>query len=116
MSQLLTASPAEIRRYARGVLKMADALEVTPVPLDQVELAAGLHPAEALWQAGDDMPAGILAIMKKLSRRVMGGLALGERQIYLDFNLAAPRRRFVHGHELEQRRERRDDTRGRPGR
>lgn len=100
MSQLLTASPTEIARYARGALNLADALEVTPVPLDQVELAAGLHPAEALWEAGDAMPPHMLAILKKLGRRVMGGLALSEKQIYLDFNLPSPRRRFVHGHEL----------------
>jgi len=98
--QQLTASSAEIRRYSRGALKLAGAMDVTPVPLDEIEQAVGLWPSQTLWEAGEDLPPGILAIIKKLGQKVLGGLAIGEKQIYLDVTLNMPRKRFVHGHEI----------------
>jgi hypothetical protein len=98
---LLAASLEDIRRYARGALHAADALELTPTPLAAVEAAVGLLPAEQLFSTGADVPPGIAAIAAKLMKKVMGGLAYREKRVYLNTaELALPRRRFVHGHEL----------------
>lgn len=102
MGTLVTASPAEIRRYARGALEKASVSDVTPVPLDLVEQAVGLHPHQDLYAAGSDIPPHIRKIMDKLksSAKVLGGLAIPERRVYLDTSLIQPRRRFAHGHEI----------------
>lgn len=100
MSGLLRASPEEIRRYARGALEIAGAIDATPVPLELVERAVGLYPSEALWAAGEEMPPGMLEILRKLKRKVVGGLAFAEKRVYLDFDQPIARRRFIHGHEL----------------
>jgi hypothetical protein len=100
--QLITASPDDIRRYARGALDKAGADDVTPVPLDLVEQAVGLHPHEDLYAAGEDLPPRIRKIVDKmrLGAKVLGGLAIPEKRVYLDTSLARPRRRFAHGHEI----------------
>jgi hypothetical protein len=76
MPPLLAASLEDIRRYARGALHAADALEVTPTSLAAVEAAVGLLPAEQLFLAGADVPPGIAAIAAKLMKKVMGGPGL----------------------------------------
>ena len=102
MPPLHAASLEDIRRYARGALQAADALELTPTPLAAVEAAVGLLPAEQLFLTGaDELPPGIAAIAAKLMKKVMGGLAFREKRVYLNTaELVLPRRRFVHGHEL----------------
>jgi hypothetical protein len=98
---LHAASAEEIRRCARGALRSADALDRTPAPLADIEQAAGLLPAKALFATGAEMPPGIAAIASRLARKLMGGLAFTEKRIYLNtLDQPTPRQRFVHGHEL----------------
>ncbi len=98
---LHAASIEEIRRYARGALHAADALDRTPTPLMEVEAAVGLLPAEDLFASGAEVPPGIAVIAAKLAKKLMGGLAYKEKRVYLNTaELATPRKRFVHGHEL----------------
>ncbi len=104
MTPLLAASLEDIRRYERGALEAADALDRTPAPLTQIEEAVGLLPAQELFAAGVEMPPGIAAIAAKLAKKVMGGLAFAEKRVYINTaDQALPRRRFVHGHELGHR-------------
>ena len=42
----------------------------------------------------------MLKIIKKLSGRVLGGMAIKERTVYVDPSLPTPRRRFTTAHEL----------------
>jgi hypothetical protein len=101
---LQVASPEEIRKYARGALQAADALERSPVPLPDVEQAIGLLPAQALFTPDADVPPRFAALAAKLAKKVMGGLAFPEKRIYLNtIDQALPRRRFVHGHEIGHR-------------
>ena len=101
MPPLHAASLEDIRRYARGALEAADALQRTPVPLSQIEHAVGLLPAQELFAGGAEMPPGIAAIAAKLANKVLGGLAFAEKRVYLNTaDQKLPRQRFVHGHEL----------------
>lgn len=102
MATLVTASPSEIRRYARGALDKAGVAEITPVPLDLVEQAVGLHPHQDLYAAGEELPPYIRKLVKRmrLSAKILGGLAIPERRVYLDTSLVRSRRRFAHGHEI----------------
>lgn len=100
MTTILAASPEQIRRYARGTLVAADALDRTPAPLDEINAAVGLLPPEALFEMGDDIPPGLMAKIRKLAGKVAGGLAFQEKTVYLDFSQPFERRRFTHGHEI----------------
>lgn len=99
MSELLVPSRDEIRRYARGSLSAAGALDVAPVPLHAVAGAVGLQ-QENLFDLGEDVPPSMLAIIKKLSGRVLGGMAIKERVVYIDASQPEPRKRFTTAHEL----------------
>lgn len=97
------ASIADVRKYARGALSLAGALDTVPVPLKDVEAAVGLNPAEALYTAGQDVPpkfAALLSRIRSRSTRVLGALGFGQNVIYLDPEMPEHRRRFTHGHEL----------------
>jgi hypothetical protein len=99
MSELQVPSHTDIRRIARGSLVVAGALDVTPTPVQDVVQAVGLH-QENLFELGEDVPPSMLAIIKKLSGRVLGGMAIKERTVYVDASLPMPRRRFTTAHEL----------------
>jgi hypothetical protein len=99
MSELLVPSNLDVRRYARGSLNAAGALDVVPVPIDDVTRAIGLQ-QENLFDLGEDLPPSMLKIIKKLSGRVLGGMAIKQRTVYVDATLPAPRRRFTTAHEL----------------
>lgn len=100
MTRIEPASAEDIRRYARGALVAADALQRTPAPLDEINAAAGLLPPEALFDMGAEMPPGLRSVIRKLVGKVAGALAFGERTVYLDFSQPYERRRFTHGHEI----------------
>jgi hypothetical protein len=100
VSTIQPASPDEIRRYARGALAQAGAVGQTPAPLDQINAAVGLRPAENLFEIGATTPPGMMAIIKKLAGKVLGAVALPEKVVYLDTAQPYERRRFTHGHEI----------------
>jgi hypothetical protein len=100
MSELEPSSQEQIRRYALGALNLAGVRGVIPVPLEQIESAVGLYPSEDLLAAGVDLPPGFLEKARRLTRKVLGGLALTDKVIYLDKSLPRDRLRFTHGHEL----------------
>jgi len=100
MTAIALPSQHDIRRYARGALISADAVNVIPAPLEQIAEAARLQPAQDLFALGEDAPPGIRDIMRKLRGKVMGVLAFRERTIYVDLSLGHGRRRFVHAHEI----------------
>lgn len=94
------SSLEQIRTYALGVLNLAGLRGVAPVPLDQIEAAVGLYPSQDLLAAGVELPPGLFEKMKRLTRKVMGGLAITDKIIFLDKSLPPDRLRFTHGHEL----------------
>lgn len=100
MSELEPSSQEQIRRYALGTLNLAGLRGVIPVPLEQIESAVGLFPSQDLLAAGVELPPGLLEKAKRLTRKVLGGLALTDKIIYLDKSLPPDRLRFTHGHEL----------------
>ncbi|OBK22989.1 ImmA/IrrE family metallo-endopeptidase [Mycobacterium asiaticum] len=103
MSALVVSSLADVRKYARGALSLAGATDTLPVPLADVEAAIGLHAAQDLYLAGDDVPPRFAALLRKIRAapaRVWGALGFGQDVIYLDPELSYHRRRFTHGHEL----------------
>lgn len=100
MSTIQQASPEEIRRYARGALIEAGAVGQTPAPLDRINEAVGLHPAQNLFEIGAETPPGIMSIIMKLTGKVLGAVALPEKVGYLDPTQPYERRRFTHGHEI----------------
>lgn len=99
-TSLQVATLNEVRQYARGALVAAGALNTTPAPLPDIEAAAGLLPAASLFELGEEVPPGFRALLKKITGRVLGGLAYRERTVYLDLSQLLERRRFTHGHEL----------------
>lgn len=99
MSELHVPSHVDVRRIARGSLVAAGALDVTPTPVEAVVQSVGLH-QENLFELGEDVPPKMLAIIKRLSGRVLGGMAIKERTVYVDVNQPLPRRRFTTAHEL----------------
>lgn len=106
MSAIVVASMSDIRKYARGALSVAGALDALPVPLADVEAAIGLSPAENLYEAGEVVPqrfASLLNRIRSSSTRVLGVLGFGQNTIFLDPELPEHRRRFTHGHELGHR-------------
>src|SRR5262245_55433839 len=88
-----------IRRYARGALIQADALDVVPVPIDQVSEMMRFAAPTALFDLGA-VPPALLARIGGLRDKVLGALDIRERVIYLDQNQSYARQRFHHGHEL----------------
>jgi hypothetical protein len=103
MSALVVPSLGDVRKCARGALSLAGAADTLPVPLADVEAAIGLHPAEDLYLAGEDVPPRYAALLRKIRSapsRVLGALGFGHDVIYLDPELSHHRRRFTHGHEL----------------
>lgn len=94
---------ARIRQYARGTLRAAgiDRL-IIPTPLDDVTATLNLHPVQDLFDLGD-APAGLVARLRRLQKKVVGALAIRERTIYVDMGQAQERVRFTHGHELGHR-------------
>lgn len=99
MSELHVPSHVDVRRVAQGSLVAAGAIDMTPAPLETIVQAVGLH-QENLFELGEDVPPTMLTIMKKLSGRVLGGMAIKERTVYVDANQPLPRRRFTTAHEL----------------
>lgn len=99
MSEPSVSAHPDIRRIARGSLIAAAALDVTPTPLHVVIAAVGLQ-QENIFELGTDVPPSMVAIIKKLSGRVLGGIAIKERTVYVDPNQRTPRRRFTTAHEL----------------
>lgn len=100
MGEIEPSSLEQIRSYALGALNLAGLRGVVPVPLDQIEAAVGLYPSQDLLAAGIELPPGLFEKMKRLTRKVMGGLAITDKVIYLDKSLPLDRLRFTHGHEL----------------
>jgi hypothetical protein len=100
VSAIEVASSEDVHRYARGALKAADALDVIPVPLEDVEAAIGLLPAEALYAAGAELHPRFARLVAKMKSRVLGAFSFGQQTIYLDPDLPLYRKRFTHGHEL----------------
>ena len=100
MSAIEVASLADVRRYARGALSAAGALNVSPTPLADVEAAIGLLPAEDLYAAGAELHPRFARLIAKMRSRVIGAFSFGERTIYLDPDQPLYRKRFTHGHEL----------------
>src|SRR5688572_28756413 len=98
--ELPTDHRLHIARYARGALVAAGALGKVPTPLEDVTAALNLHQAEDLFALGDNLPPGLMARLSKLGGKLLGGLAIGERKVYIDMQQALPKRRFTHGHEL----------------
>lgn len=100
MSAIEVASVADVRRYARGALNAAGALDVTPTPLADVEAAIGLLPAADLYAAGVEVHPRFARLMAKMRSRVIGAFSFGQQTIYLDPDQPFYRKRFTHGHEL----------------
>lgn len=100
MTDLQIASIDDVRRYARGALAAAGALQLAPVPVDDVVAAIGLH-KESLFALGEeDLPPRMLALAKKFTGRVLGAMAIKEKILYVDESLNPPRRRFTQAHEI----------------
>jgi Zn-dependent peptidase ImmA (M78 family) len=100
MSELIIPSHQQVRQCARGALSAADALEVAPVPIEDVIAAVGLHKENLFTMGAEDLPPRILALAKKFSGRVLGAMAIKEKVLYVDESLATPRRRFTQAHEV----------------
>lgn len=100
MTNLQIASIDDVRRYARGALAAAGALDLAPVPVDDVIAAVGLH-KESLFALGEQkLPPRMRALAKKLTGRVLGAMAIKEKILYVDESLDPPRRRFTQAHEI----------------
>lgn len=100
MSQLIIPSHEQVRQYARGALSAAGALDVAPVPIDDIISAVGLHKENLFTMGEQDLPPRILALARKFSGRVLGAMAIREKVLYVDESLATPRRRFTQAHEV----------------
>jgi hypothetical protein len=100
MTELQIASIDDVRRYARGALAAAGALDLAPVPVDDVVAAVGLHKANLFALGEEDLPPRIRALAKKFTGRVLGAMALKEKVLYVDESLNPPRRRFTQAHEI----------------
>lgn len=100
MADLIIPSLTEVRQYARGALSAADALDVAPVPIEDIIAAVGLHKEGLFTMGHESLPPRILALAKKFSGRVLGAMAIREKVLYVDESLATPRRRFTQAHEL----------------
>jgi hypothetical protein len=103
VSAIVVASLDDVRKYARGALSLAGALDTFPVPLADIEAAVGLHPAQELYTAGQEIPPRFVEFLKKIqsrSTRVLGALGFGQNTIYLDPEMPEAKHRFTHGHEL----------------
>lgn len=90
---------AEIRRHARGALRAADVGDSLVVPLNDVAAAVNLK-QESLFELGADAPRALHVKVELLRSRVLGLLAVKKMTIYVDPDLAAPRRRFTIAHEI----------------
>jgi hypothetical protein len=100
MTDLQIASIQDVRRYARGALAAAGAVDLAPVPVDDVVAAVGLH-KESLFDLGEpDLPPRIRALAKKFTGRVLGAMAIKEKILYVDESLSPTRRRFTQAHEI----------------
>lgn len=100
MTDLQIASIDDVRRYARGALAAAGALDLAPVPVDDVVAAVGLH-KENLFELGEqDLPPWIRALAKKFTGRVLGAVAIKEKVLFVDESLNPTRRRFTQAHEV----------------
>lgn len=99
MSQILLPTQEEIRRYARGVLRKADALDAIPVPLDTITEALGLA-KEDLFEVGiETMPDKMKRAAAKFSGLILGALSK-EKILYVNSSESGPRGRFTQAHEL----------------
>lgn len=102
MNRALTLPPGRVEhvaRFARGALLAADALGVTPTPLDAVGQALDLHQPEDLLNF-EDAPPGLLMRIKALAGKVLGALDVRERVVFIDRTQSYERQRFAFGHEL----------------
>lgn len=99
MSLELVTDIGEIRKYARGALRVAGVDDRLPVPIDQIASAVNLH-REDLYAFSDDAPPEILAILKKIKGRVLGLLSVEERRYYIDSDMPVERQRFTEAHEI----------------
>jgi Zn-dependent peptidase ImmA (M78 family) len=100
MSELIVPSLQQVRQYARGALSAADALEVTPVPIDDIIDAVGLHKEDLFTLGEENLPPRMLAIARKFSSRILGAMAIKEKVLYVDESLVTPRKRFTQAHEI----------------
>lgn len=99
MSQIIAPTQEEIRRYARGTLRKADALDAIPVPLDAITEALGLA-KEDLFDVGiETMPDKMKRAAAKFSGLILGALSK-EKTLYVNSSEAGPRGRFTQAHEL----------------
>lgn len=90
--------PDSITDLAVRALREAGALGVVPTSLDAVGAALRYGPPEELFPP--DVPAGLMAAVRRLAGKILGAVALPERVLYLDGDQPRGRRRFHHGHEL----------------
>ncbi len=97
----LPSDENDVRRYALGALQAAAVGDRIPVPLADIASAVDLHKA-SLFDLGaeQDLPPGIMAIMRKLKGRVLGLLDIQERRYYVDNSLSIERQRFTEAHEI----------------
>jgi len=93
------ASKEKIRQFARGALASAGISDVSYVPLDEVARSVGLQKAN-LWELGEEVPAQIKDVLKRLRGTVLGLLAMDERKYFVDRSMSVPRQRFTEGHEI----------------
>lgn len=99
MTQIILPTHDEIRRYARGALREADALDVVPVPLDTITAAIGLA-KEDLFDVGlETMPDKMKRLAAKYSGRILGALSK-QKTLYVNSAETGPRGRFTQAHEL----------------
>lgn len=88
-----------IRRHARRLLLQADALGRIPTPLGDLTQAASIEDVEDVFEE-EELPSGLVAIVRRLKGKVKAALAFRERKIYIARDLPEVSRRFAHGHEL----------------
>lgn len=81
------------------MLLQADAFGRVPTPLDDITAALKLGPVEPLFDE-TEVPAGLLATVRRLAGTVLGALAIPERIVFIDRTQPRGRQRFTHGHEI----------------
>jgi hypothetical protein len=102
----MTAEPLEaiddIRQRARGALVAAGLADTQYVDLDRVTNAVGLHQAD-LFELGANAPSKLRDRIKRLPSKLLGLLAVKQKTIYVDPDLAPTRKRFTVAHEIGHR-------------
>jgi hypothetical protein len=85
-----------ILAHTEDVLRRAEVIDTLPTPLAEVRRAAGINEVVDIGTLPKDISASKPAGLS----RIIGAFLFRQRVVFIDGNLAIPRRRFTDAHEI----------------